>query len=92
MTGEDPKYYRRKDAEKRQSVAWNPPAERQQQVYTHVVTCDHCGRHFTVESLMPIPPQYCLKEDQAGCYAERKRAYFREYRAKKKGEMPEENS
>lgn len=83
---EDPKYYKRKDAEKRQSVAWNPPAERAQQVYSHDVTCEYCGRNFIVESMMPIPPQFCLKEDEYGCYHDRKAAYMREYRAKKKEE------
>lgn len=90
MADDAPKYYQRKDAEKRQSVAWNPPAERQQQVYTHHVTCEHCGRTFTVESLMPIAPQYCLKDDEAGCHEERRRAYFREYRAKKRAEAAED--
>jgi len=86
MNDNDPKFYQRKDAEKRQSVSWNPPAERQQQVYAHEVTCKNCGRHFTFESMMHIPPLYCLKDDTAGCHEERRRTYFREYRAKKRAE------
>ena len=84
-----PKFYKRKEADKRQNVAWNPPAERAQKVYTHVVTCANCGREFTIESLMPIPPEYCLKGDESGCYSARRAAYMRQYRSKKKGEAHE---
>lgn len=90
MNDIEPKFYRRKDAEKRENVAWNPPAERAQQVYTHTVVCENCGREFTVESLMPIPPKFCLKGDEDGCYLTRKAAYQRALRAKKRGDASED--
>ena len=79
-----PKYYQRKTAGRREVVAWNPPATRAQQVYTHDVTCAHCGRHFIVASLMPIAPTYCSKEDNATCYKTRRNTYMKAYREGKK--------
>lgn len=89
MNENDPKFYERKPAQARKGVAWNPPAERQQQIYTYDVTCEHCGRFFRHESMMPIAPKYCLQGDEKGCYLDRKAAYKRAYRAKQKDETQE---
>lgn len=73
----------------RRAVVWNTPESRLMPVYAHDVTCAFCGRHFTAELFSPIAPLYCLKADNPDCYQQRKAAYMRQYRAKKKGETRE---
>lgn len=74
----------------RRDVAWQPPDKRSMPIYTHEVDCAFCGRHFTAELFSPIAPVYCLKADNPDCYQQRKAAYMRDYRAKKRGDAQEE--
>lgn len=91
MTDDTPRHYKRKPADKRVDVAWNPPATRAQPVHRWECVCQNCGRHFVIEeSLQPTPPKFCLEGDLEGCHEARRRAYYREYRAKKRAEAAED--
>jgi hypothetical protein len=70
-------------------VQWQTPQTRNMPIWEHAVTCAFCGREFVVELTTPIPPLYCLKADNPDCHQQRKAAYMKEYRAKKRGDTAE---
>ena len=68
------------------AVEWQTPQTRNMPMWEHAVKCAFCGREFVVELTTPIAPLYCLKIDNPDCYQQRKAAYMRDYRAKKRGD------
>lgn len=86
MTDDTPPAHKSTRSDKSVDVGWNPPATRAQPVFIHEGVCEYCGRHFTIESLQPVAPLYCLKSENPDCYRRRKAAYMKSYRGKKKAE------
>jgi hypothetical protein len=81
------------DTPKHKPVQWQQPAQRMALVYVHHVTCERCGKEFTVENAMPIPPRYCSKEINPACYTARRTEAQRRYRENAKsaeGEVDKE--
>jgi hypothetical protein len=86
MSDETPRVSKRLPTDKRVNVEWQTPESRAQPVYRHECVCQHCGRQFVIEeSLQPVSPIYCLEADNPECFRQRRAAYMRDYRAKRKG-------